>query len=155
MAIGTYILIITLNVNGSKKVKVNVKLLSHWLFANTWTVARQAPPSWDFPGKSTGVGCRLLLQGIFPTQGWNPGLLYCTWFLYHQSHREWCRASSEFRDIKWAAWKNKPKIECKNPWFHDVSIRTKVLNPTRPVPPLDIKPLESTDNVYTHTQRNL
>ena len=23
---------------------------------------------WDFPGKSTGVGCRALLQGIFPTQ---------------------------------------------------------------------------------------
>ena len=27
---------------------------------------------WNFPGKSTGVGCHLLLQGIFPTQGWNP-----------------------------------------------------------------------------------
>ena len=27
------------------------------------------------PGKSTGVGCRVLLQGIFPTQGLNPGLL--------------------------------------------------------------------------------
>ena len=25
---------------------------------------------WDFPGKNTGVGCRFLLQGIFPTQGW-------------------------------------------------------------------------------------
>ena len=24
---------------------------------------------WDFPGKSTGVGCHFLLQGIFPTQG--------------------------------------------------------------------------------------
>ena len=23
---------------------------------------------WDFPGKNTGVGCHLLLQGIFPTQ---------------------------------------------------------------------------------------
>ena len=22
------------------------------------------------PGKSTAVGCRFLLQGIFPTQGW-------------------------------------------------------------------------------------
>ena len=26
------------------------------------------------PGKNTGVGCRALLQGIFPTQGSNPGL---------------------------------------------------------------------------------
>ena len=28
----------------------------------------------DFPGKNTGVGCHALLQGIFPTQGSNPGL---------------------------------------------------------------------------------
>ena len=26
---------------------------------------------WDFPGKNTGVGCRVLLQGIFLTQRWN------------------------------------------------------------------------------------
>ena len=32
---------------------------------------------WDFPGKSNGMGCRFLLQGIFPTQGSNPGLLHC------------------------------------------------------------------------------
>ena len=31
---------------------------------------------WDSPGKSTRVGCHCLLQGIFPTQGWNPGLLH-------------------------------------------------------------------------------
>ena len=31
---------------------------------------------WDFPGKNTGVGCHLLLQGIFPTQGLNLPLLY-------------------------------------------------------------------------------
>ena len=28
-----------------------------------------------FPGKNTAVGCRVLLQGIFPTPGQNPGLL--------------------------------------------------------------------------------
>ena len=32
---------------------------------------------WDFPGKSIGVGCHFLLQGIFPTQGLNPGLPHC------------------------------------------------------------------------------
>ena len=31
---------------------------------------------WDFPGKNTGVGCHLLLQGIFPTQGLNLHLLH-------------------------------------------------------------------------------
>ena len=31
----------------------------------------------DSPGKNTGVGCHALLQGIFPTQGLNPGLPHC------------------------------------------------------------------------------
>ena len=35
----------------------------------------------DSPGKNTGVGCHALLQGIFPTQGSNPGLPYCRWIL--------------------------------------------------------------------------
>ena len=41
----------------------------------------------DSPGKNTGVGCHVLLQGVFPTQGLNPGLPHCTWFLYHLSHQ--------------------------------------------------------------------
>ena len=32
---------------------------------------------WDFPGKSAGVDCHFLLQGAFPTQKSNPGLLHC------------------------------------------------------------------------------
>ena len=35
------------------------------------------PCPWDSPGKNTGVGCHSLLQGIFPTQGSNLGLLHC------------------------------------------------------------------------------
>ena len=31
----------------------------------------------DSPGKNTGVGCHALLQGIFLTQGSNPGLPHC------------------------------------------------------------------------------
>ena len=42
----------------------------------------------DSPGKNTGVGCHALLQGIFPTQGLNPGLPQCRWILYHLSHQE-------------------------------------------------------------------
>ena len=30
---------------------------------------------WNFPGKNSGLGCHFLLQGIFLTQGLNPGLL--------------------------------------------------------------------------------
>ena len=55
------------------------------LFATPWTVAYLCP--WDFPGNSTGVDCHFLLQGIFPTQGSNPGLLHCRQTLYHLSHQ--------------------------------------------------------------------
>ena len=34
-------------------------------------------------GKNTGVGCHALLQGIFLTQGLNPGLLCCRWICCH------------------------------------------------------------------------
>ena len=40
----------------------------------------------DFPGKDTGTGCLFLLQGIFPTQGWNTDLLHCRQLLYHLSN---------------------------------------------------------------------
>ena len=36
----------------------------------------------DSPGKNTGVACYTLLQGIFPPQGLNLGLLHCRWILY-------------------------------------------------------------------------
>ena len=39
-----------------------------------------------FSGKNTGVGCHFLLQGIFPTQGLNPGLPHCRQTLYRLSH---------------------------------------------------------------------
>ena len=41
----------------------------------------------DSPGKNTGVGCLSLLQGIFPTQGLNPGLQHCRQILYCLSHQ--------------------------------------------------------------------
>ena len=46
---------------------------------------------WESPGKSTGVGCRALLQGIFPTRGLNLGLLcllHCRQILYRWAIRE-------------------------------------------------------------------
>ena len=41
----------------------------------------------DSPGKNTAVGCHTLPQGIFPTQGWNTGLLHCRRILYQLSHQ--------------------------------------------------------------------
>ena len=42
---------------------------------------------WDFLGKSTGVGCYFLLQGIIPTQGSNLGLLHCRQILHQLSYQ--------------------------------------------------------------------
>ena len=41
---------------------------------------------WNSPGQNTGVGSLSLLQGIFPTQGLNQGLLHCRWILYQLSY---------------------------------------------------------------------
>ena len=58
------------------------------LFASPWIVAcTKLLRPWDFQGKSTGAGCHFLLQGIFPTQGSNPGLPHCRQTLYCLSHQ--------------------------------------------------------------------
>ena len=41
---------------------------------------------WNSPGQNTGVGSLSLLQGIFPTQGSNLGLLHCRRILYQLSY---------------------------------------------------------------------
>ena len=52
-----------------------VKLLSRvQLFVTPWTVAYQAPRSMGFSRQEYWIRLHFLLQGIFPTQGWNPGL---------------------------------------------------------------------------------
>ena len=43
---------------------------------------------WDFPGKNTGVGCHLFLQGIFPTRDWTCVSCIDRWILYHWATRE-------------------------------------------------------------------
>ena len=69
----------------------------------------------DSPGKNTGVGCHALLQGIFPTQGSNPGLLYHRWTLYCLSHH------GSPRILEWVVYpfskgssqpRNQTKVSC-------------------------------------------
>ena len=50
----------------------------------------------DSPGKNTEVGCHDLCQGIFPTQGWNPGLPHLRQILYGLSHQGSPRVGSLF-----------------------------------------------------------
>ena len=47
---------------------------------------------WNSPGHNTGVGSLSLLQGIFPTQESNQGLLHYRWILYQLS----CEGSPKY-----------------------------------------------------------
>ena len=53
---------------------------------------------WNSPGKSTGVGCYFLLQGIFLTRGLNLGFLHWRQILYQLSHKR------NPRILEWAAY---------------------------------------------------
>ena len=60
---------------------------SHSVLSNS---LRPLYSPWNSPGQNTGVGSLSLLQGIFPTQGLNPGLLPYRWVLYQLSHQRIC-----------------------------------------------------------------
>ena len=51
------------------------------------TLCNPVDSPWNSPGQNTGVGCHFLLQGIFPTQGSNPGLPHCRQIHYQLSHQ--------------------------------------------------------------------
>ena len=53
----------------------------------------------DSPGKNTGVGYHALLQGIFPTQGWNPGLPRCRPIVYRPGRQPPGQGSSSTRPL--------------------------------------------------------
>ena len=84
-----------------KKVQMNLmakQKQSHRHRKKTWLLRWQSESEicsvmsnsampWNSPSQNTGVGSISLLQGIFPTQGSNPGLPHCRWILYQLSHR--------------------------------------------------------------------
>ena len=49
--------------------------------------SRNSSP-WNSPGQNAGVGSLSLLQGTFPTQGWNPDLQHCREFFTSWATRE-------------------------------------------------------------------
>jgi len=53
---------------------------------------------WNSPGQNTGEGSLSLLQGIFPTQGSNPGLPHCRQILHQLSHK------GSPRILEWVAY---------------------------------------------------
>ena len=65
---------------GNPKLKLLIRVR---LFATSWTICRP----WNSPGENTGVGSLSLLQGIFPTQGSNPGLPHFRWIFHQLSYK--------------------------------------------------------------------
>ena len=54
-----------------------------WLFVTPWTIYS----SWNSLGQNPGMGSHSLLQGIFLTQGSNPGLPHCRQILYQLNYK--------------------------------------------------------------------
>ena len=58
-----------------------------YIHTHTHTHTIQSTEFWpEYTGQNNGVGSLSLLQGIFPTQGSNPGLPHCRWIFYQLSH---------------------------------------------------------------------
>ena len=64
---------------------LNWKWQRKW-FSRVWLFVTAYSP-WNSLGQNTGVGSHFLLEGIFPTQGSNSGLLHCKQILYHLSYQ--------------------------------------------------------------------
>ena len=96
---------VAISFSNAWKWKVKVKSLSHVrLLVTPWTTAYQAPPSMDFPGKSTGVGGHCLLHC-------STGDLFkkCKWKRSGGSWLQWAKTGREFwmQEVRLCAWKPK------------------------------------------------
>ena len=81
---------------------------------------------WNSPGKNTGVSSHFLLQGIFPTQESNPGLLHCRWIKPPKNRRR----KSWFPGEKWRGqWS--PLSRCLSLFSGDIEEAVRVWNGER------------------------
>ena len=76
---------------------------------------------WNSPGQNAEFGCCSLLQGIFPTQGPNPGLLPCSRILYPLSYQGspcvcvyFCFSGRTLTDITFKLWRSNTVIKIMN-----------------------------------------
>ena len=84
---------------------------------------------WNSPGQNTGLGSLSLLQGIFPTQGLDQGLLHCRRILYHLNHK------GSPRILEWVAYPSpgdlpNPGIEPGSPALQVDSLPTELSGKT-------------------------
>jgi len=87
----------------------------------------------DSPGKNTVVVYHALLQGIFPTQGSNLGILHCRQILYHLSHQ------GSPRILEWVGYpfsreSAQPRNQTGSPALQADSLPVEL--PEKPIPSL-------------------
>ena len=90
---------------------VHTQSPSHTGLCDPMDCSPQCP--WGSPGKSTGVGGHFLLQGIFPTQGWNPSLLH--W----QALKVKVKLFTSDGDLNSCGWYSNP-AKTHSTWFQDL-----------------------------------
>ena len=88
----------------------------------------------DFLGKNPVVGYYFLLQGIFPTQGSNPGLPNCRQILYQLSHQgSQINITGKQTGLPW--WLSGKRLACQcrrhgfDPWSGKIPHAAKQLSP--------------------------
>ena len=96
-----------------------------------WSHGQYSP--WNSPGQNTRMGSFSVLQGIFPTQGSNPGLWHCWQILYQMSHKgsprilEWV-AYPFSRGCSWP--RNRTRVSClAGGFFTNWTIREALSSP--------------------------
>ena len=122
-----------------KAADVNIKVESKScsVVSNSCIQPHELYSPWNSSGQNTGVGNLSLLQGIFPTQGLNPGLPHCGWILYQLSHK------GSPRTLEWVAYsfsrgsfwpRNQTRVSCiAGRFFTNWAMKeivTKQINPT-------------------------
>ena len=75
---------------------LNIESESCWVLFNSLQHELYSP--WNSLDRNIRISILSLLQGIFPTQGLNPGLLHCRWILYQLSHK------GSPRILEWVAY---------------------------------------------------
>ena len=69
---------------------------------------------WNSPGQNIGMGSISLLQGIFPTQWWNPDLPHCRQILYQLSHK-WSPRILEWVAYPFSSRSSRPRNQTRVP----------------------------------------
>ena len=102
---------VAISFSNAWKWKVKVKSLSHaWLLATPWLQPTRLLHPWDFPGKSTGVGCHRLLhiQGLYESKDCGIQWQCLVWNLCFALWKTWkCKKEWTFNQCDWGNTEDK------------------------------------------------